>query len=150
MTSSVSGYENEKASASPNMFSAAVSANGTHERDTTPSSFAEVDLEKGEDADSCDDVDPNNHTGVDVDYAKHEFEALRRRYSELSRTASRVSQATHNRLSRSFSRRSRRDEILEIEDDSTGDTSQFDVQVILRDRKRQMDEEQIRPKNIGT
>lgn len=102
------------------------------------------DLEKGASG-SYDDSDPTNHGGIDVNYAKHEFEGLRRRYSNLSRTASQHSQASH-RVSRQWSRRSQRDIEEADEDDSE---SQFDVEGVLRGRKKQMDEEEFRPKNIG-
>ena len=120
--------------------------NNENERDITPTvTEGSIDLEKGDDIENYDDSDPTNHVGVDVDYAKLEFEGLRRRFSQLSRTASRVSH-TSNKLSKTWTRHSRRDidEILAEENDS-----QFDVEGVLRDRKKQMDEEQMRPKNIG-
>jgi hypothetical protein len=105
---------------------------------------SEGDLEKGASG-SYDDSDSGNHGGIDVNYAKHEFEGLRRRYSNLSRTTSQHSQASH-RASRTWSRRSQRD-IEEAEEDES--ESQFDVEGVLRGRKQQMDEEEFRPKNIG-
>jgi hypothetical protein len=64
-------------------------SNEHHEDSTrdTPPIITEVD-EKGDQSENYDDSDPRNHTGVDIDYVKHEFEGLRRRYSELSRAAS--------------------------------------------------------------
>lgn len=103
------------------------------------------DLEKGESSAVYDDSDPQNHAGVDIEYAKHEFEGLRRRYSEISRTTSRHSQISH-RLSQSLSRRSRKDVEEALEEDAE---SQFDVESVLRGRKKQMDEEEFRPKQIG-
>ena len=104
------------------------------------------DLEKGESSESYDDKNPANHTGIDVNYAKGEFEGLRRRYSNMSRTASRHSQVSH-KATRTWSRRSQRDVEEAIEDDES--ESQFDVEGVLRGRKKQMDEEEHRRKNIG-
>jgi len=103
------------------------------------------DLEKGESSAIYDDADPQNHAGVDIEYAKHEFEGLRRRYSEISRTTSRHSQISH-RLSQSISRRSRKDVEEPLEEDVE---SEFDVESVLRGRKKRMDEEEFRPKQIG-
>ena len=104
------------------------------------------DPEKGESSESYDDKDPTNHGGIDVSYAKEEFEGLRRRYSHMSRTASRHSQVSHNAI-RTWSRRSQGDVEQAIEDDES--ESQFDVEGVLRGRKQQMDEEEHRPKEIG-
>lgn len=107
---------------------------------------SEGDIEKGRSSGNYDDSDPSNHAGIDVDYAIHEFEGLRRRYSELSRTQSRHSQISQ-RASRTWSRRSQR----KIEEAAVEDNeSQFDVEGVLRGRKEQMDAESFRPKNIGT
>jgi hypothetical protein len=108
---------------------------------------SEDDIEKGESSGSYNDKDPANHAGIDVNYAKQEFEGLRRRYSNLSRTASRHSQVSH-KAARTWSRRSQGDVEEAIEDDESD--SQFDVEGVLRGRKKQMDEEEHRPKNIGT
>lgn len=104
------------------------------------------DLEKGESSESYDDSNPANHAGIDVNYAKEEFEGLRRRYSTMSRTQSRHSQTSH-KATRTWSRRSQRD-VEEAIDDDESDT-QFDVEGVLRGRKKQMDEEEHRPKNMG-
>lgn len=104
------------------------------------------DVEKGKSSETYDDKDPGNHAGIDVNYAKEEFEGLRRRYSNMSRTQSRHSQASH-KASRTWSRRSQRD-VEEAIDDEESD-SQFDVEGVLRGRKEQMDEEEHRPKNLG-
>ena len=104
------------------------------------------DLEKGEPRETYDDKVPDNHGGIDVNYAKEEFEGLRRRYSNMSRTQSRHSQVSH-KATRTWSRRSQRD-VEEAIDDEDSD-SQFDVEGVLRGRKEQMDEEEHRPKNLG-
>jgi hypothetical protein len=104
------------------------------------------DLEKGESSEAYDDKAPDNHAGIDVNYAKDEFEGLRRRYSNMSRTQSRHSQVSH-KATRTWSRRSQRD-VEEAIDDEQSD-SQFDVEGVLRGRKEQMDEEEHRPKNLG-
>src|SRR5271163_3967795 len=114
--------------------------------DDRTATTSEGDIEKGRSSGNYDNSDPSNHAGIDVDYAKHEFEGLRRRYSEISRTQSRHSQISQ-RLSRTWSRRSQR----KIEDAVAADNeSQFDVEGVLRGRKEQMDAESFRPKNIGT
>ena len=114
--------------------------------DDRTATTSEGDLEKGRSSGNYDNSDPSNHAGIDVDYAKHEFEGLRRRYSEISRTQSRHSQISQ-RVSRTWSRRSQR----KIEDAAAEDNeSQFDVEGVLRGRKEQMDAELFRPKNIGT
>jgi hypothetical protein len=109
--------------------------------------LADSDLEKGSPSESYNDSEPSNHQGIDVSYAKHEFEGLRRRYSEMSRTQSRHSQHS-NKISRTFSRKSQQDVEEEAGSDEN-DESQFDVEGVLRDRKKEMDEEQMRPKNLG-
>ena len=108
--------------------------------ETSPT-ISEDDLEKGESSALYDNHDPANHTGIDVDYAKQEFEGLRRRYSNMSRTTSHHSQT----MSRTWSRPSRRDPTVLDEDGE----SQFDVERVLRGTKKQEDEEHFRPKNIG-
>lgn len=104
-----------------------------------------LDIEKGSPVESYEDSDPSNHQGIDVNYAKHEFEGLRRRYSELSRTHSRLS--GHSvKATRTRSKLSERD----VEDGAIDDSeSQFDVEGVLRGRKKQMDEEEQLPKNLG-
>jgi len=96
-----------------------------------------IDLEKGVEAPY---EAPSQH-GVDMEYAKGEFEGLRRRYSNMSRTTSRHSQ----QVNRVWSRRSHREKPVEEDDES-----QFDVEGVLRGRRKQMDQEEHHPKNIGT
>src|SRR5277367_5350038 len=95
--------------------------------DDRTATTSEGDLEKGQSRGNYDDSDPSNHAGIDVSYAKHEFEGLRRRYSELSRTQSRNSKISR-RVSHTWSRRSHRDvEEAVVEDNE----SQFDVEGVL-------------------
>lgn len=113
--------------------------------DDRTATTSEGDTEKGQSNGNYDDSNPSNHAGIDVSYAKSEFEGLRRRYSEVSRTQSRNSQISR-RVSRTWSRRSQRNvEEAVVEDDK----SQFDVEGVLRGRKEEMDAESFRPKNIG-
>ena len=105
------------------------------------SSAADDDIEKQHSSTSSDN---GIHDHVDIQYAERQFADLKRRYSNLSRVASAISQRSRDRRSAiADGEKEKARTAKEIEDD------EFDLEDVLRDRHRKEVENDIKPKHLG-
>jgi len=110
------------------------------------SSSSDVDIEKQRSSASDDVI----HDHVDVVYAEKQFADLKRRYSNLSRVQSNqshVSRRSRGRKSGLHDAEKGRAAAESVTSDDESDM--FDLEDLLRDRRRREEEHDIKPKHLG-